>query len=142
MFLLLSIISYILLLVLSLKMFLLFTPPVFLLVIYILPVAINVLVTYFQSNQKFKQIVTLVLPALSSVFYLLFAYITENTGTWNKFIELNTISDGNVTVEISKSLLDINQITFMLLVYWGTMIIQYVVLKRKNSVYVEGKNYA
>lgn len=87
-------------------------------------------------------IVTLVLPVLSSIFYLLFAYITDNTGTWDKFIELNTISDGNVTVEISQSLLDINQITFMLLVYWGTMIIQYVILKRKNSVYVEGRNYA
>lgn len=128
----LSIIAYIALLLVDLKFFLLFSPPVFLLMVYILPLLINWVLTHFQKKEL-KVASMVVFPTLSALFFLAFAYLTLKNGSWFQFIELNTVSGEDVSIDISSSLLEMGQLTFMALVYYGGCLIQWMTHKYSSK---------
>ncbi|HEO6712703.1 TPA: hypothetical protein VBA94_001899 [Streptococcus agalactiae] len=126
----LSIIIYTLLTIFNINEFLSFNPLVFLSMVYILPVLINMSIVYFQKNKTFKILSAMILPTISSICYSIFAYITLTSGSWEKFVESNSIAKDGFSMEVSSSLFEVNQVVFMLVVYYGSTIIQYFMNKR------------
>lgn len=125
----LSTIAYTLLTIFNINEFLSFNPLVFLLMVYIVPIVINMSVVYFQKNKSIKLLSAVILPTISSICYSIFAYITLTSGSWSRFVEMNSIAKDGFSMEVSASLFEVNQLVFMLVVYYGSTIIQYFMKK-------------
>lgn len=116
--------------------------PVFLIVLYILPILINLVFTKLQKTDKGKLIFSLLLPTISVVFYILFAYFTSQSGSWMEFVKMNTISEERVSVEISENLMSIGQVVFALLSYYASSLGYYLISKLSKKSKVKGVRYA
>ena len=140
--LLLSIIGYILLSLVTTKTFLTFSPLIFLLVVYVLPIGLNAVVAGFQKNKLFKQLAFVLTPTLSTLFYIMFAYAVSQNGDWIRYMELQTITDGNVSIELATSLFDLGQIAFMLLVYYGSSTLHFYMQQKQILSEQKGVSHA
>ena len=140
--LLLSIIGYILLSLVTTKTFLTFSPLIFLLVVYVLPIGLNAVVVGFQKNKLFKQLAFMLTPTLSTLFYITFAYAVSQNGDWIRYMELQTITDGNVSIELATSLFDLGQIAFMLLVYYGSSTLHFYMQQKQILSEQKGVSHA
>lgn len=139
-FLILSVLVYIGLLFVNLKLFLSMSIPLFLLLVYGLPIVFNAILAWLQSTEKLRIVATLVLPSLAVIFYLGLAHFTQEMGLWTEFISRHTLSDGGLTVEIANSLFDPAQLIFMGLTYYGGAILTYFVMKKSTEN--KGVSYA
>lgn len=118
------------------------TVPVFFGVLYVLPIAINILFIKLQKNNIYKMIYSLVLPTLALVSYFLFAYITSKSGAWLEFINMNTISNGDISIDIAKNLFSSSQISFVVLIYYASSVAYYLFTKASKKKEMKGIKYA
>lgn len=107
--------------------------------IYLVPPIYNFLVLKFQRSKIL--FFSSLLPLLASIFYASLSWVTEANGTWLTFVERNTISSSNFSLEIEPNGFDITQIIFLTLVYFGLTFGQYYLMNRKNTE-VRGDMYA
>lgn len=103
--------------------------PVFLGILYVVPVGINLLLTYMQKTDKSKLLSTLVLPTLSIGFYLLFARLTTDSGVWSEFVQMNTLEEADMSVDIAENLFSVGQLVFVTLTYYASSAGMYVLTK-------------
>lgn len=106
------------------------TPPLLLMLLYVLPVGMN-LVFYKYQNRKYSRMSLLLFPSLSLLCYILFAYVSNMTGVWREFVGLHTISNENVSVEVAQNLLSVSQILFILVLFYGTLFAYYFISEKR-----------
>ena len=116
--------------------------PVFFIGLYILPIIVNLLFTKLQKNQKYKLVNTFLFPTMSLVFYMLFSYITSNSGIWSEFVNMNTLSDGDITVEIAENLFSSSQVAFVVIIYYASSVAYYILSKVTKKQGMKGVKYA
>ena len=125
MFLFLSALFYLALFFVHTYFLLTYSPLVFLGLVYLLPVLFNAGVLGLQRSKNWSFLSFVLLPTFAAMSYVAFAYQADATGLWEQFISLQSITDGDMTVEIAPSLLDAGQLIFMMLVYYGGALAQY-----------------
>lgn len=138
---LLSLIVYVLLSCLVSNLLLSLSLPLFMVVVYVVPVILNLIVTKYQQTDRAKLTSTLILPVFSTLFFISFAYLSLDSGYWMDYVHMNSITDSEMSVEISANLLDISQIVFAVLVYFGSSIAFYLILKFNKNL-KDGVKYA
>lgn len=111
----------------------------YIVLIYLVPPIYNFLVLKCQKRKR--MFLSLVLPSLASIFYGFLSWVTEVNGTWMTFVERNTISSPNFSLEIEPNGFDMTQIIFITIVYFGLAFGQYYFINRKNKE-VKGEMYA
>lgn len=116
--------------------------PVFLGILYVVPVGINLLLTYMQKTDKSKLLSTLVLPTLSIGFYLLFARLTTDSGVWSEFVQMNTLEEADMSVDIAENLFSVGQLVFASLTYYVSSAGMYVLTKATKKQEMKGIKYA
>lgn len=115
--------------------------PMFLTLLYIVPVCINLVLIKLQKSEKYKRIYSLLLPTLAMGAYVLFAYLTSNSGVWGEFVQLNTLANDDISVDIAEDLLSTTQILFAALVYYASSITLHL-LSKSNKKAKKGVTYA
>lgn len=138
---LLSLIVYVLLSCLVSNLLLSLSLPLFMVVVYVVPVILNLIVTKYQQTDRAKLTSTLILPVFATLFFISFAYLSLGSGYWMDYVHMNSITDSEMSVEISANLLDISQIVFAVLVYFGSSIAFYLILKFNKNL-KDGVKYA
>ena len=106
--------------------------PLFLLVIYALPLLLNFIVYKVQKGE-WKFWTALVLPTVSVAAYLLFAYLTSSNGTWIEFAQMNMISDEDMQLDIALNLFDGSQILFISLLFYGVSLASHFISNKVSS---------
>lgn len=113
----------------------------YLALIYLLPPLLNVLGITLRKNKTEKLSLSLILPLFSTLFYAALSWVTEKSGSWQAFVNHNTVSNQNLTVEIEANGFDPSQIIFMVLVYFGISLTAYYLSTKKDKKQ-RGKQYA
>lgn len=108
------------------------TPSLLLILLYLIPVGLN-LVFYKYQNSKYRRVSLLLFPSLSLLSYMLFTYVSNLIGIWDKFVRLHTVSNGNVSVEVAQNLLSVSQVVFVLVLFYGTLLAYYFILEKRKQ---------
>lgn len=113
--------------------------PILLFSLYVLPLIIN-FIGYKLKQLKCKTFLTFLLPTMSLLGYLVFAYVTVKSGTWTNFVNINTFSNSDMSVKVGMNLLSVSQLVFVtLLFYVGSLTTHFI--NKKISVN-KGAKYA
>lgn len=86
--------------------------PILLFSLYVLPLIIN-FIGYKLKQLKCKTFLTFLLPTMSLLGYLVFAYVTVKSGTWTNFVNINTFSNSDMSVKVGMNLLSVSQLVFV-----------------------------
>lgn len=89
---------------------------VFALIIYLIPALLNgvIVATGVMENIKFR-FLKYILPALTLFAYFVFGKMVVYSSEWQTFVAHNSYSTGSFSLQISKDLLGISQILFILI---------------------------
>lgn len=117
----------ILLVIIGTKFLLSLTILGFIFIIYLFPLILNsVLSALAVLKKKKKSLYCLVFPTISLLAYIIIGVFLENSSSWTKFIEHNTITSGEMYIKINTSLIEPSQIIFVVLLYF---LVEYIILK-------------
>ncbi|MEX2784203.1 Msa family membrane protein [Streptococcus sp. H49] len=105
----------------------------FALLVYVLPLVLNFLVTKVQKTDKQKLIASVVCPTLSLLYYIGLTYLSSSSGVWSKFVEVNSVANSSVSMEITKTPLAASQLIFVALVFYGVSLAAYFIAKSSVS---------
>ncbi len=81
----------------------------------------------------FLEVPSIILPVISLVNYLLLGLLVNYLGFWETFIRNNTISQEDLSIEITSSLLEPSQIIFVSLLYLATAYLFQLLILRKET---------
>lgn len=130
--LLLSIITYSAITIVNSYLSLQLSIPLFLLTFYVLPLSVN-FVIYKIQKVNWKSLTAIVLPTFSLVSYLAFAYITSSNGSWLKFVQINTMSDNNMSLEIATDLFATSQVLFVAVLFYGVSLAHHFISQKVSN---------
>ncbi len=116
--------------------------PVFLGILYVLPIIVNLLFIKLQKNDTSKLIYSMLLPTMATVSYLIFAYITSISGAWAEFVKMNTLTDGTMSIDIAENLFSSSQILFVVFVNYVSSAAYYLLTKVAQKKEMKGIKYA
>lgn len=116
--------------------------PVFLGVLYVLPIIVNLLFIKLQKNDRSKLTYSMLLPTLATVSYLIFAYITSISGAWTEFVNINTLTDGSMSIDIAENLFSSSQVLFVVFVQYASSAAYYLLTKVAQKKDMKGIKYA
>ena len=117
----------ILLVIIGTKFLLSLTILGFIFIIYLFPLILNSLLSALAVlKKKKKSLYCLVFPTISLLAYIIIGVFLENSSSWTKFIEYNTITSGEMYIKINTSLIEPSQIIFVVLLYF---LVEYIFLK-------------
>lgn len=117
----------ILLVIIGTKFLLSLTILGFIFIIYLFPLILNSLLSALAVlKKKKKTLYCLVFPTISLLAYIIIGVFLENSSSWTKFIEYNTITSGEMYIKINASLIEPSQIIFVVLLYF---LVEYIILK-------------
>ncbi|QGU80185.1 hypothetical protein BSR19_03150 [Streptococcus salivarius] len=117
----------ILLVIIGTKFLLSLTILGFIFIIYLFPLILNSLLSALAVlKKKKKSLYCLVFPTISLLAYIIIGVFLENSSSWTKFIEYNTITSGEMYIKINTSLIEPSQIIFVVLLYF---LVEYIILK-------------
>lgn len=133
---------YALLATVSINVVLYLPVPLFLGIIYLVPIVVNSLVTIFQKENKEKFLYTLLFPAIAFLFYITFAFFTMKSGLWSEFVQANTVSTAEISVDVATNLFSIEQVLFAGLVYFSPSAICYFFSRTSQMNTNKGVTYA
>lgn len=103
----------------------------FIILFYVLPVICTLVVSSIKSgNLLTKNILSSV---LATIEYLVLGNLFNNMGTWSKFVARNSVSSQGFQTQISNNMLDIPQVIFILVLYFGLGYLIYLVAKRMKG---------
>lgn len=105
------------------------TVPLLMIFIYVVPLLFNFGI-YKIQKEKWKILTAIITPALSISFYLFFAYFTSVTGSWYEFVRENTVSDANMSLEITQNLFASSQIVFIGVLFYGVSLAYHFVSQK------------
>ena len=107
----------------------LFIVPILLFSLYVLPLIIN-FIGYKLKQLKCKTFLTFLLPTMSLLGYLVFAYVTVKSGTWTNFVNINTFSNSDMSVKVGMNLLSVSQLVFVTLLFYGVSLTTHFINKK------------
>ncbi|WP_205401978.1 Msa family membrane protein [Streptococcus lutetiensis] len=114
--------------------------PIFLLCLYALPLLIN-FVLYKYQKDNLKTVTAILLPTFSMLYYVAFSSFVLLTGVWAEFVQLNTLVNGDMSVEISTNLFESSQLLFAGVLFYGFSIAYHLFTKRSLTKQI-GEKYA
>lgn len=103
--------------------------PILLLSLYVLPLIIN-FIGYKLKQLKCKTFLTFLLPTMSLLGYMVFAYVTVKSGTWTNFVNINTFSNSDMSVKVGMNLLSVSQLVFVTLLFYGVSLTTHFINKK------------
>lgn len=103
--------------------------PILLFSLYVLPLIIN-FIGYKLKQLKCKTFLTFLLPTMSLLGYLVFAYVTVKSGTWTNFVNINTFSNSDMSVKVEMNLLSVSQLVFVTLLFYGVSLTTHFINKK------------
>lgn len=103
--------------------------PILLFSLYVLPLIIN-FIGYKIKQLKCKTFLTFLLPTMSLLGYLVFAYVTVKSGTWTNFVNINTFSNSDMSVKVGMNLLSVSQLVFVTLLFYGVSLTTHFINKK------------
>lgn len=103
--------------------------PVLLFSLYVLPLIIN-FIGYKLKQLKCKTFLTFLLPTMSLLGYLVFAYVTVKSGTWTNFVNINTFSNSDMSVKVGMNLLSVSQLVFVTLLFYVVSLTTHFINKK------------
>lgn len=103
--------------------------PVLLFSLYVLPLIIN-FIGYKLKQLKCKTFLTFLLPTMSLLGYLVFAYVIVKSGTWTNFVNINTFSNSDMSVKVGMNLLSVSQLVFVTLLFYGVSLTTHFINKK------------
>ena len=103
--------------------------PVLLFSLYVLPLIIN-FIGYKLKQLKCKTFLTFLLPTMSLLGYMVFAYVTVKSGTWTNFVNINTFSNSDMSVKVGMNLLSVSQLVFVTLLFYGVSLTTHFINKK------------
>lgn len=88
---------------------------IFALIIYLIPALLNgvIVATGVMENIKFR-FLKYILPTLTLFAYFVFGKMVVYSSEWQKFVENNTYTNGAFSIQVSRDLLGLEQILFIL----------------------------
>lgn len=89
---------------------------IFAIIIYLIPALLNgvIIATGVMENIKFR-FLKYILPTLTLFAYFVFGKMVTCSSEWEKFVANNSYSSESFSIQISKDLLSIDQILFILI---------------------------
>lgn len=106
--------------------------PILLFSLYVLPLIIN-FIGYKLKQLKCKTFLTFLLPTMSLLGYMVFAYVTVKSGTWTNFVNINTFSNSDMSVKVEMNLLSVSQLVFVTLLFYGVSLTTHFINKKNFS---------
>lgn len=103
--------------------------PILLFSLYVLPLIIN-FIGYKLKQLKYKTFLTFLLPTMSLLGYMVFAYVTVKSGTWTNFVNINTFSNSDMSVKVEMNLLSVSQLVFVTLLFYGVSLTTHFINKK------------
>lgn len=103
--------------------------PILLFSLYVLPLIIN-FIGYKLKQLKCKTFLTFLLPTMSLLGYMVFAYVTVKSGTWTNFVNINTFSNSDMSVKVEINLLSVSQLVFVTLLFYGVSLTTHFINKK------------
>ena len=103
--------------------------PILLFSLYVLPLIIN-FIGYKLKQLKCKTFLTFLLPTMSLLGYMVFAYVTVKSGTWTNFVNINTFSNSDMSVKVEMNLLSVSQLVFVTLLFYGVSLTTHFINKK------------
>jgi len=103
--------------------------PILLFSLYVLPLIIN-FIGYKLKQLKCKTFLTFLLPTMSLLGYMVFAYVTVKSGTWTNFVNINTFSNSDMSVKVGMNLLSVSQLVFVTLLFYGVSLTTHFINKK------------
>ena len=103
--------------------------PILLFSLYVLPLIIN-FIGYKLKQLKCKTFLTFLLPTMSLLGYLVFAYVIVKSGTWTNFVNINTFSNSDMSVKVGMNLLSVSQLVFVTLLFYGVSLTTHFINKK------------
>ena len=103
--------------------------PILLFSLYVLPLIIN-FIGYKLKQLKHKTFLTFLLPTMSLLGYMVFAYVTVKSGTWTNFVNINTFSNSDMSVKVGMNLLSVSQLVFVTLLFYGVSLTTHFINKK------------
>ena len=103
--------------------------PILLFSLYVLPLIIN-FIGYKLKQLKCKTFLTFLLPTMSLLGYLVFAYVIVKSGTWTNFVNINTFSNSDMSVKVGMNLLSVAQLVFVTLLFYGVSLTTHFINKK------------
>ena len=103
--------------------------PILLFSLYVLPLIIN-FIGYKLKQLKCKTFLTFLLPTMSLLGYVVFAYVTVKSGTWTNFVNINTFSNSDMSVKVEMNLLSVSQLVFVTLLFYGVSLTTHFINKK------------
>lgn len=103
--------------------------PILLFSLYVLPLIIN-FIGYKLKQLKCKTFLTFLLPTMSLLGYLVFAYVIVKSGTWTNFVNINTFSNSDMSVKVGMNLLSVFQLVFVTLLFYGVSLTTHFINKK------------
>ena len=97
--------------------------------LYVLPLIIN-FIGYKLKQLKCKTFLTFLLPTMSLLGYMVFAYVTVKSGTWTNFVNINTFSNSDMSVKVGMNLLSVAQLVFVTLLFYGVSLTTHFINKK------------
>ena len=97
--------------------------------LYVLPLIIN-FIGYKLKQLKCKTFLTFLLPTMSLLGYMVFAYVTVKSGTWTNFVNINTFSNSDMSVKVEMNLLSVSQLVFVTLLFYGVSLTTHFINKK------------
>lgn len=103
--------------------------PILLFSLYVLPLIIS-FIGYKLKQLKCKTFLTFLLPTMSLLGYMVFAYVTVKSGTWTNFVNINTFSNSDMSVKVGMNLLSVSQLVFVTLLFYGVSLTTHFINKK------------
>lgn len=103
--------------------------PILLFSLYVLPLIIN-FIGYKLKQLKCKTFLTFLLPTMSLLGYMVFAYVTVKSGTWTNFVNINTFSNSDMSVKVGMNLLSVSQLVFVTLLFYVVSLTTHFINKK------------
>ena len=103
--------------------------PILLFSLYVLQLIIN-FIGYKIKQLKCKTFLTFLLPTMSLLGYMVFAYVTVKSGTWTNFVNINTFSNSDMSVKVGMNLLSVSQLVFVTLLFYGVSLTTHFINKK------------
>lgn len=127
-----SILSNIFLIVLTTKFLSVLSIIHFSVIIYIVPLIFNSLLTSLNYKKLPTHWHHYIYPLFSFIAYLVVGFILKGSLSWESFVQQHSITNGEMYVKVSSDLLDISQISFVILLYFLSEFTILTFLKRRN----------
>lgn len=103
-------------------------------VTYVLPVVMNLVLSFgVISKTNRSRVYCYVFPLISLMAYIVMGHMLGNATAWQTFVQNSRVATGDFYVEVHSNLTDLPQIIFVLLLYFLSEFLYLTFMQRKGG---------